>query len=92
MVASFLRLLRKVIIRTPADDRCVLVFATTAIGDSIMMSSCIRLLGEAGFNIYLVAGKAAVTVLGDHEAIKKNFPLSTRVVSCASYGLADLES
>jgi ADP-heptose:LPS heptosyltransferase len=73
MVASFLRLLRKVIIRTPADDRCVLVFATTAIGDSIMMSSCIRLLGEAGFNIYLVAGKAAVTVLGDHEAIKKTF-------------------
>lgn len=59
--------------RSPNKNR-ILVFATTAIGDSVMMSSCIRFLGDAGYEILLVASHSATTILGNHPSVKKIFP------------------
>jgi len=73
-VAQVLRWLRHLVQCSPPNKNRILVFATTAIGDSVMMSSCIRFLGDAGYEILLVASHSASTILGNHPSVKQIFP------------------
>lgn len=70
LMALFLRRLRPLFCRSKADPKRVLLFATTAIGDSVMISSCVRYIGESGCHICLVGSQHAIKILGNHRVVR----------------------